>query len=217
MPQDPSKHGNALTKKQRRQEARAGRHQPAIGQLSAEGIVERGRTLPILECLINVGWDHGEMGLVQVVVTREQSSGHVVFASYLVDVYCLGVKDTLWKAGYSRAHYDREKAERLFARMGGYTVCPPELAHQMVYQAIDYAARFGFRPQADFAISEYLLEPRGTFAEPYALTFGKDGQPLFIAGTHDDAKAIVAQLERTAGPGNYHYIVSFGGPPDEFV
>jgi hypothetical protein len=87
----------------------------------------------------------------------------------------------------------------------------------MVYQAIDYAARFGFRPQADFAISEYLLEPRGTFAEPYALTFGKDGQPLFIAGTHDDAKAIVAQLERTAGPGNYHYIVSFGGPPDEFV
>ena len=214
MPQDPNKHDKALTKKQRRQVARAARHQPAIGQMSAQEVVERARTFPILECVINAGWEHNEMGLNQVVVAREQPSGQVVFASYLVDVYCLGVKNTLWKAGFSRANYERGKAERLFARMGAYEVCSPELAHQMVYQAIDYAARFGFEPQADFAVTEYLLEPRGTYAEPYALTFGKDGQPFFMAGPHDDAKAIIDQLERTAGPGKFHYLVGLGGPPE---
>ena len=64
----------------------------------------------------------------------------------------------------------------------------------MIYDSIDYAAQFGFEPQKDFELSQYMLPPRGEFRASYKLKFGRDGKPFFIAGPHDDAKAIVRQL-----------------------
>ena len=52
-------------------------------------------------------------------------------------------------------------------------------------------------------LSQLVLEPRGELAETYHLTFGRDGKPFFVAGPYDNAPAIVAKLEATAGPGNY--------------
>ena len=57
-----------------------------------------------------------------------------------------------------------------------------------------------------------MLEPRGTLEEPYQFTFGKDGMPFFLAGPYDNPQAIIAKLNKTAGPGNYHYIVPVGDP-----
>src|SRR6266567_969928 len=86
------------------------------------------------------------------------------------------------------------------------------LVHQMIYEAIDYAAQFGFQPEKDFAISQYMLAPRGELEEPYHLTFGKDGKPFFIAGPHDNVTSILRQLDKTAGPGNYHFLAPIGMP-----
>jgi len=85
--------------------------------------------------------------------------------------------------------------------------CPVELAHQMIYASIDYAARFGFTPEKDYALTQYLLAPRGELDEPYKLTFGKNGKPFFVAGPYDNAERILKQLEKAAGPGNYDYLV----------
>ncbi len=76
----------------------------------------------------------------------------------------------------------------------------------MIYASIEYAAQFGFEPQKDFALSQYLLVPRGELEEPYQLTFGKDGKPFFIAGPYDNVARILKQLEKTAGPGNYDFL-----------
>jgi hypothetical protein len=73
--------------------------------------------------------------------------------------------------------------------------------------------KYGFSPLKDFELTQYLLAPRGELAEPYKLTFGQDGKPLFVAGPYDDAKSIIKQLERTAGPGNFNYIAPLGGDP----
>ncbi|HZR38794.1 MAG TPA: hypothetical protein VFB12_01670 [Ktedonobacteraceae bacterium] len=76
----------------------------------------------------------------------------------------------------------------------------------MIYASIDYAAQFGFQPQKDFALSQYVLAPRGELEEPYDLKFGRDGKPFFISGPRDNAERIVRQLEKTAGPGNFDYL-----------
>ena len=76
----------------------------------------------------------------------------------------------------------------------------------MIYESIDYAKQFGFQPQSDFKLTQYMLEPRGELEETYKLKFGQNGKPLFIAGPHDDAKKIIKQLEETAGAGNYDYV-----------
>lgn len=80
----------------------------------------------------------------------------------------------------------------------------------MVIFVIEYAAQFGFAPEKDFALSQYLLAPRGELEEPYHITFGKDGKPFFIAGPYDNTALIVKQLEKTAGPGNFDYLIAIG-------
>ena len=81
--------------------------------------------------------------------------------------------------------------------------------------SIDYAAQFGFEPHKDFELTQNMLAPRGEFMAKYELKFGqKNGKPLFILGPHDNATEILKQLEKTAGPGNYDYMVMT--PPDMF-
>ena len=120
---------------------------------------------------------------------------------YLVDKYCLGLKNTFARAGFSRARYHDEVPGKLFHEMKS-TKCPVELAHQMIYASIDYAAQFGFTPEKDYALTQYMLAPRGELEEPYDLTFGRNGKPFFVAGPYDNATHIIKQLEKTAGPNN---------------
>ena len=111
---------------------------------------------------------------------------------------------TYANAGFSRTRYENEVRSKIFRDVAPME-CPVELAHQMIYASIDYAAQFGFQPEKDFALSQYLLAPRGELEEPYHLTFGKNGRPFFVAGPYDNAARILKQLDKTAGPGNYDY------------
>jgi hypothetical protein len=131
---------------------------------------------------------------------------------YLVDKFCLGLKNTFGRVNYSRLRYEDE-VQNVFFQNTTRAACPPELAHQMIYASIEYAAQFGFTPEKDYALTQYLLVPRGELEEPYDLKFGRDGKPFFIAGPYDNAKLILKQLEKTAGPGNYDYLVM---APDVF-
>jgi hypothetical protein len=49
------------------------------------------------------------------------------------------------------------------------------------------------------------------------VTFGKDGKPFFVNGPNDNTRAIVDQLEKTAGTGNYNYLVMVGEDIEEFT
>ena len=207
MPRDPRKHQKALMKKRSKQKAAAQHksHQQPLTSLSPQSIIRRARDFPVFECLISDNWQKDDMGLVEILLARRQPDGDICFATYLVDKYCLGVKDTFGNAGLSPARYQSEIRNKIFRELKPQE-CPIELAHQMIYQSIDYAAQFGFQPEKDFAYTQYLLAPRGELEEPYQLTFGKDGKPFFIAGPHDNAARILRQLEKTAGQGNYHYL-----------
>lgn len=207
MPQDPRKQQKALMKKRSKQKAalKSRAHQQAFTSLSPQAIIRRSRTFPLLECLISASWQQDEPGLVEILLARQQPDGDICFGVYLVDKYCLGLKNTFANAGFSRTRYENEIRDSVFPETVP-EVCPIELAHQMIYASIDYAAQFGFEPNKDFALSQYLLAPRGELEEPYQLTFGKDGKPFFVVGPRDNAQRIIKQLEKTAGPGNYHYV-----------
>jgi hypothetical protein len=208
MPRDERKHQKALMKKRSKQKA-AAQHRPHSEEfmsLSLASIVRRSREFPVLECLISKSWQKDDPGLVQVLLARKQPDGNICFGTYLVDKLCLGLKNTFANAGFSRTRYENE----VRAPMSRRTVmveCPLELAHQMIYASIDYAAQFGFMPQRDFALSQYVLVPRGELEEPYQLTFGRDGKPFYMAGPHDNVARILRQLEKNPGPGNFTYFV----------
>jgi hypothetical protein len=208
MPRDPRKHQKTLMKKRSKQKAGLQRqsHRQEFTSLSQQAIIRRARAFPFLECWISANWQKDDLGLVQIIVARQQPDGDICFGVYLVDKYCLGLKNTYANAGFSQARYQHQVRDRIFHETKSQ-VCPVELAHQMIYASIEYAARFGFQPEKDFALSQYVLAPRGELEESYQLTFGRNGKPFFIAGPHDNAARILKQLEKTAGPGNYDYLV----------
>jgi hypothetical protein len=167
--------------------------------------IERAREYPILGSWIMKGWQ--ESGITPVVIAREQSPDEVIFASYLVDFYCLGVKDALCNANFPLKRFKNNLPDLC---SGKPEACDIGLAHEMVYGAIDFARRYGFEPHPDFELASMVLDPPGIHPFKHDLEFGKDGKPLFVAGPYDDAEAIVKKLTRTAGEGNFNYMAMLG-------
>src|SRR5579859_3866495 len=100
---------------------------------SPESILRDARTFPIIECWIAAEWKH-KPGLVQIIVARQQPNGKICCGVYLVDVHCLGLKNTFIRINLSRSRYqelyeDVNESQPL-------EECPIELAHQMIYEGI---------------------------------------------------------------------------------
>ena len=165
--------------------------------------IRNARSLPIYECLINANWQ--DVALANIILSRRQPDGRIVFGCYLVDKYCLGLKNTFCNARIPTSKYAWLRAG-LFETTGSIE-CPVPLAHSIIYGGIDYAANLGFSPNKDFKLSRYILEERDRFESLPKVEFGKDGKPLFIAGPDDNSALILAQLERSVGQGNFNYIV----------
>lgn len=142
-------------------------------------------------------------GLAGVMVARADRSSRVTACGYLVDVYCLGVKNTTGPQTMSSSAL-LEHTRRFFSAFDELPrPVPLEVAQHLVHGAVAYARSFGFEPHPEFAdTAPYLGVPPG----PCPIRFGRDGQPFYISGPDDNPRAVVAALEATVGPGNYHYI-----------
>jgi hypothetical protein len=147
--------------------------------------------------------DSGPAGLVNVVVARERGGSKVSACSYLVDVYCLGVKNTIGPHVLDRRKLP-EFLSQLFRRYDGPPlVAPLELAQQLVFGAVEYARGLGFEPHPDFDPCAGHL---GEWPGPSVISFGYQGKPLFIQGPDDDAARIIKKLKRKVGRDGFHLI-----------
>ena len=173
-------------------------------QLSAKG--SKGQT--------EVGPDSDGGGLAQVILVRVDEKNHHWVSSYLIDTWCLGIKNTFGPRQLTRNQLDvvlRETEERFGHSLQEITL---EQAQSVVFGAVDYAKSLGFDPHRDFKRSRPQLGSRpDTLLE---MEFGKDGQPFFMSGPYDDADKIMATLRETVGEGNFNYVVGLGPPPDDF-
>ena len=60
----------------------------------------RFESAPVVDCLINDEFE--ERGLASVFIGRRSASGELAFAVFLVDTYCMGVKDCFGEVPVSR-------------------------------------------------------------------------------------------------------------------
>src|SRR5436190_17011380 len=97
-------------------------HQSAT--TSPESTLHEARTFPILECWISEQWKGGS-GLVQILLARQQPNRKICCGSYLIDQYCLGLKDT-----FAKTHVSADRYQELHAKMGSsnFLVKLPESA-----------------------------------------------------------------------------------------
>ncbi len=206
MAKNEMKRQKKLMKKRQKDKVRRKHQVEAIGytNLSVKAKIRMARQYPIYECRINPNWQ--KSGLATVTVARHQPDGDILFGVYLVDILCLGLKNTLYGADFSAFRYRKEIVEGSY-RHEGSVVCSMELAHQIVYGGIAYARQFGFEPQKDFQLSHLILEPLENVSLTEDIEFGRDGKPLYVQGPHDNVQRIIKQLEKTAGSGHYDYVV----------
>jgi hypothetical protein len=184
-----------------------------IQMLSPENYIrKKARTLPIYECLVNPEWQ--QEGMANLIVARSHTNGNITACFYLVDLYCLGLKDTHYLFNVTRTDYQEKLGTR--EENSNYIPISYTLAHNIVYSAIEFAEDYGFKPHKEYtSITRFMLEEDTEDVELIDIECGKDGKPLYVNGPYDDdhkQNAVIAQLERTAGPGNYDYIL---GDPDE--
>ena len=174
----------------------------SLASLSIKRTILEARKLPIYECLVNPSWK--EKGLAVVTVSRRQFDDNLVFGVYLVDIFCLGLKNTFCNANSSMWRYQTELRRQTY-RDEDPVKCPVSLAHQIIYGAIDFSAQFGFKPNKDFKLSQYVLKDRDAIKPGENVEFGKNGRPFYIAGPDDNVQYVMRQLQSRAGRGDILY------------
>ena len=179
-------------------------------QMSPNNYVKSGRArlLPISECWISPDWEN--VGLCTVTVGRQHINGNTTLGIYLVDTYCLGLKNTSVMFSKSALEYN-DFLDKIFSPHGGKEPIDYVLAHNIIFGAIAYAEDLGFKPEKDWALSEFILEEDTEDIELMDIKFGKDGKPLFISGPFDNVAKITTRLEQSVGKGNFDYLMQIGG------
>jgi hypothetical protein len=146
-------------------------------------------------------------GLGYVIITRVNSEGSVTAGVYLVDTFCLGVKDCFIRmANTDELHILIKNAEDA---CGELECVAPAYAISLIHKAVEYASKIGFKPHSDFMKAKKLLTGI-PIDETYEFVFGRDGEPIYIQGPHEtqaDARKIMEILESNSDAENYNFIV----------
>ncbi|HEX5554882.1 MAG TPA: hypothetical protein VFX43_16700 [Chitinophagaceae bacterium] len=171
----------------------------------------RARELPVDECLISEDWQDG--GIINIVLARKHVNGNISWAMFLVDTYCLGIRDTDY--AFNQPEEDYIECKGLL--LDGYDMipCSYSLIHNLIFGAIAFAETYDFKPCKEFSVSCFLLKDKED--EPIKkmdIEFGFAGKPTYY-GLHEDAHAerIIASLKRNPGEGNF--MVIFEGDEDD--
>jgi hypothetical protein len=187
---------------------------PLVRQVAAERVVPPLNETEVVGCWVSPGWSSelqvasregwedvylgldGPKGIALALVARAGRHDQISVCGYLVDTFCLGVKNVIGPERMRRR--DLPSFVRTY-----FMVCPApaipapiELAEHLVLGAVAYAASLGFSPHPDFEVARGHL---GELDAPCAITFGRDGRPLYVAGPHDDPLAVLETLNATLG------------------
>jgi hypothetical protein len=148
--------------------------------------------------------------LVTVIVARQGRWDKLSTCCYLLDTYCLGVKETIGPRSMSEDEFSTFVQNCYSAYDLEPFEAPLELAQHLVLGAVDYARSLGFEPAEDFPRVRGHL---GQMSEPCAIRFGRNGKTTYVQGPYDDPFSVMRKLDRSVGKGNYDFIlVSVGDP-----
>jgi hypothetical protein len=192
----------------------ASKKTPVIsGRVSSGGkALSLAMSSPIHECLMAEELFDGGMGTV--VVSRSMPEGRIGASFFLLDVFCLGVKNAYFLA-MPHDEYDYRLDTIKFNE--SLNPVPPSYARKLVEETEAYARDLGFEPHRDYQDAKKIFADIDAAACTDSFTFGKDGKPFFIAGPNDTPKKIekiFETLTKRCGPGGFDYLV---GLEDEFI
>lgn len=165
---------------------------------------ERMRTVKIGKCYMFADEEWRD-GLGYVIVIREHTGGKKSFAVYMVDRWCVGVKDTFFNV-----RQDDDSIEELLSRVGEYRLQEVSYneAHNMVWGAVDYAEEAGIKPHKDFATTQYFLEEDTDEIPLIEYEFGKDGKHYLVAKSQLELSKYLQPMKKNLSENEYTCVVA---------
>jgi len=189
---------------------------PLVREVAAERAVESKKEAA--DCWVSPGWSaellvtrregwddvdlgpDGPKGVALALVARPERRDAVSVCGYLVDTFCLGVKNVIGPTRLRRRDLSSFVRTYFIAFPSPPIHAPIELAQHLVLGAVAYAESLGFSPHTDFeAVRGHL----GVLTDPCMIRFGRNGRPLYVAGPYEDHRTVIAALRRKLGPGGF--------------
>ncbi|HEX8155830.1 MAG TPA: hypothetical protein VF526_00480, partial [Solirubrobacteraceae bacterium] len=187
---------------------------PLVREIAARRPESATKEAQVAGCWVSPGWSNGLIvepregwndvdvgaggpaGIAVVLVARAGRYDRVTAGIYLVDTFCLGVKNVT--GPLELRDRDLPALVRMHFAMFPWPVqrVPIELAQHLVLGAVAFSAGLGCEPHPDFESVRRLI---GELDEPCAITFVCEGRPLYVAGPHDDPMEIMQTLIETVG------------------
>ena len=144
-------------------------------------------------------------GIGWVILARQLPSGTLVSSHFLVDVWCLGIKDSFC------GKISQERFSQQYEAYGAnrpLTQVPPSVARKLLHEAVEWAGKFGFAPGGTYELAQALYGDTPLADDTFS--FGKDGKPFYMSGPNDSPariRQIMAALDKTGGAGEFDFMV----------
>ncbi len=192
MAKSESKRQKRLAK----QKAKRNQKKQALTRIKSMGLAERlGRfeSAPVLACLITTSIE--DEGIGNLLISRRAASGEVAVASFLIDRYCLGVKDC-----FGEIPAPGEYGELLENfRAQDVRSIDPASAKRLIEDVVAFASSFGISPHSDFRRAFPIFNGIDSAQAKETFEMGKDGKPFYIPGPYESfekSQQIIAKISR---------------------
>ncbi len=154
-----------------------------------------------------IGDDWKEVGIANVVVAKIRADRLVEFGVFLVDLFCLGVKDAMLETEVTESEYRRFLSGAIAEtiRLPFHPAC----AKKMIEGAIAYAETFGFAPHRDYRKARRVLSGIDASTCPEVFEYGEDGRPCYVRGPDDSEERVdrvLARLEMKCGLDGFNFV-----------
>ena len=213
--QKQNKHKKLQRALQKRTQRKKKLVQRAIHESASERptrVLRRAREFPFLGAWVQRDWQRH--GIASMVVARTQPDDDIVFGRFLVDTFCVDLKDTFFGVNIESNQFQNDALPRLYQGEPPVSISI-ELAHEIIYGAIDFAEGIGFRPHKLFQRTRNILDAEDAHSRSGVIEFGYEGMPTYIPGPTDNQRMILNRLVENVGIGNFNYVPA-GDPPEGF-
>ena len=206
MARNEHKRQQKLLKKKQRTNQLAKLRNSRLNTSNRQIILAAAERAPWIGCYLG-----GDSGMRTVFAIRQTRNG-VVASVFLVDLYCLGVKDAFFIKDFDMESFRGRYAE---AEM---TTVSPEYALKLILDATAYARNIGFEPSSETGLCKLIfgnVDPKNCTEE---FVFGRNGKPTYTNGPNDSPekqRSILDTLQKL-GHGNYEFILGDAGGPQIF-
>jgi hypothetical protein len=193
-------------KAQRRKQVVAQKRRAELLDASLPARVLRAAHEPIQYCFLSEGIF--EIGIGTLVLARGATPHRLALSSFLIDVFCLGIKDVMFES------VDRDFFSKYMEATGAgspMVAVDPGDSRKLLRDLAAWSQSIGFAPHRNFAAVERIFGDVNADDSEAAFQFGRGGKPVYIRGPNDSASLIrrrIAQLQKCLGNDGFGFEVA---------